>query len=232
MRDTRQPQHEGGDSRAFWLAVAAALIVLGGVAISVASFAVYDRTSVWESGWFIAGIVIAGLGTLTLLRAMALHLARHSPSPAQVPGGVRGHEYLAPGPPSAAGRNDLNNALPLMDKAWMRSILREEIRPELQDSLNQMVKAQQDGRYWQSASGPLPDYTWNRNRHRLSGFPNIGFLYDDLEVAFGHVKRINTLRVDRANDADLVLGEDDLAAAATAIRGAIKTVERQLYELG
>jgi hypothetical protein len=104
------------------------------------------------------------------------------------------------------------------------------------------VVAQNTGRYWKNTAGHLPDFTWSRNKQKLSELPNIGSLYDHLDLAFGHIRRINTGYAARILDSGvlhfvrldryLVRLDDDLAAAIMAINGAIGAVERQLEELG
>lgn len=222
--EPRRPRRDLRDSYTFWLSVAGALLALGGVAMGVtATIAVPEQLSVWSSGWFIFGSVVAGLGVVLILWALALYVesARQRVSPVVDP---------------------VNAPTAIEDKATMRATLRE-IRPDLQECLSRLIKAKNTRRFWDSAAGPLPDYGWSRNKQRLSVLPNIGFLYDELDLAFSQVKQINTLYAARARDRNtlhlarvldrnLIRSQDDLTTAIVAVQGAIKAVERQLYDLG
>lgn len=218
----RRPRRDLRDSYTFWLSVAGVLLTLGGGAMGVtATIAVPEQLSVWSSGWFIFGSAVAGLGVILILWALGL--------------------YARSGHWAAAAGDTINAPTAIEDRASMRATLRE-IRPDLQESLSRLIKAQKTGRFWNSEAGPLPDYGWNRNKQKLSVLPNIGFLYDDLDLAFGEIKQINTLYTARARgrgtlhlirilDRNLIRSQDDLTTAIVAVQGAIKAVERQLYDL-
>lgn len=67
--------------------------------------------------------------------------------------------------------------------------------------------------------------------------------YHELDLAFSQIKQINmlytaratgrsTLHLTRMLDRNLIRSQDDLTIAVVAVQGAIKAVERQLYDLG
>ena len=234
MGETRQPRRDLHESYIFWVTLASAIFILGGIAVGVGvPTASSGKTSLWHSGWFISGFIIVVAGVIGLLWALVLYLARSVASGTEDQATGPSREYDTPEIPSLPAARVAANPPLDTEEVWMRSTLRE-IRPELQESLALLTKAQQTGHYWNSTHGLLPDYAWNSRRQKLSGFPNIGFLYDELDQAFSHIKRINALYIDitRIHDGNLVRSEDDLAVAVTAIHGAIRAVGQQLYDLG
>jgi hypothetical protein len=76
------------------------------------------------------------------------------------------------------------------------------------------------------------DRTWKKNRQELAGMPGVGNMYDDLILAFGHIKRINYFYLTRALSGGIVRADDNLPAATAAIRKALRAVEDQLSDLG
>jgi hypothetical protein len=98
--------------------------------------------------------------------------------------------------------------------------------------MDRIEKAESSGRYWTGAASPLQDRAWKRSRHKLSGMPGVGKLYDSLDLAFGHIRRINGLHLIRLLDGGLVQADDNLHAATLVMRKAERAVERYLSHLG
>lgn len=61
------------DRAGFWLALAAVLVTLGGSGIGIA---IPEYHPPWTSAWFITGVVLCGLASLSALWALVLHAAQ------------------------------------------------------------------------------------------------------------------------------------------------------------
>jgi hypothetical protein len=219
----------------FWLGAGGAFIALGGIPIGVTvSLAIAEKHSPWASGWFILGFTVAVIGAFVLLWALILYLAQRQ-AERRWPGP---HEDMA-APPPPADSTAAAPALPVrvarqapaLDLHRLRSTLRE-FKSDLRDALDRIENAEKSGCYWTTTASPLQDRTWKRNRHKLSGMPGVGNLYDSLDLAFGHIRRINGIHLIRLLDGGLVQADDNLHAAAVVIRKAERSVERYLSQLG
>jgi hypothetical protein len=115
------------------------------------------------------------------------------------------------------------------ESQWLRSTLRE-LKSDLLDAADRIDKSLETGRYW-SNNGILRDRTWKKNRRKLSGLPRMGYLYDTLDLAFGYIRRINSLHFVRALNGSAVPSNDNLFTTVQAIREAVRAIESQLSEL-
>ncbi len=228
-------RHDLRDSYGFWLAAGGALLVLGGIPVGVTvPVAASIKQSPWESGWFIFGFVIAGLGAVCILWALILYIARRQagqrwcPDPgAHIPPTSESLKVISSAPTAPMAVNELHAS----DRQWLRLALRN-IKSDLIDAGARVAKAQQDSRYWNIRAGVLQDSNWRRNRRRISGLPGVGDTYDSLISAYEHVKRINSVHFVRLIGGGVIRPGDNLQEALAAIRAAETAVEKELAELG
>jgi hypothetical protein len=223
------------ESYGFWLAAGAALIILGAVPISVtAPPAISDRISPWTSAWFLFGFVIVSLGALGILWALVLYLAYQQAEqyPPDLQRPATRSRPASPGSSGAASAPPLigSSPSPSLDIQWFRCTLRG-IKSGLLEAEEHLQRAQKTGRY-EGGAGMFTGRAWKKSRRRLAGVPGLDSMYDDLLLAFGHIKRINYFYLTRVFSRRIVRTDDNLPDATAAVHRALKAVEQQLLEPG
>jgi hypothetical protein len=162
------------DKVSFWLLLGGAVIALGGIAISIAASEYHPP---WASAWFITGVVLCGLGFLSVLWAAALYFARklaemQGPPDSQVTG--IGVDATTGGQPEHG--------------AHLWSVL-HEIRADLRRVAEAIGRAQTEDSY--ATVGHEFDVTerWDANLREISGMDNKA-LYVSVCNADWHIRRI------------------------------------------
>jgi hypothetical protein len=222
------------ESYGFWLGAGAALIILGGVPISVtASPANADGISPWTSAWFLFGFVIACLGALGILWALILYLAQQQagrwyPDPQGL--ATAGEPLPSSSSGTASALSIAESSGPGPDAQWLRCTLRG-IRSSLVEAEERLRRAQETGRY-EGGAGMFTGRAWKKSRQKLADVPGLDSTYDDLLRAFGHIKRINYFYLTRVFSRRIVRADDNLPDAIAAVQRALKALEQQLLDPG
>jgi hypothetical protein len=183
------------DKVSFWLLLAGALIVLGGIAISIAGS---EYRPPWTSAWFITGVVLCGLGFLSVLWAVALYFARKVAEMRWRPdacANVIGPEESAvmEGSPSRVPGIGIDAAAggPTERGARLRSVLRET-RADLLQAAEAISKAQADDSYATVEYEFDVTERWWVNLQELAGMANEA-PYTSVRNAYTHIARIRRI---------------------------------------
>lgn len=103
------------DSAVFWVALAAAVAVIGGILMGAGVARTQQGHDLWSSGWFIAGVAVTGMGVLMLLYALVLFLAhRHA----------EGH--MCPDPDAHRAGSDRPNTVPQIGQYVQQQVVMVE----------------------------------------------------------------------------------------------------------
>jgi hypothetical protein len=230
-----QRRRDFRESYGFWLGAGAALIILGAIPIGVtATPAISDGINPWTSAWFIFGFVVVSLGTLGILWALILYLARQQAGLwyPNSQGSATGSDRVLPGPSGSASGLPIvgSSSSTDLDAQWLRSTLRG-IKSGLLEAETHLCRAQRTGRY-EGGAGLFTGRVWKKNQRKLAELPSLDSMYDDLLLAFDHIKRINYFYLTRVFSRRIVRSDDNLPDATAAVRRARTAVEQQLLELG
>jgi hypothetical protein len=180
------------DKVSFWLLLGGAVIVLGGIAISIAASEYHPP---WASAWFITGVVLCGFGFLSVLWAAALYFARKLAEmkwPLDSRAAVIGHELQAADEASPArvtgiGIDAATGGQPERG-VHLRSVLRET-RADLRQAAEAISKAQDDDSYATAEHEFDVTERWHANLQELAGMANEA-PYASVRNAYAHITRI------------------------------------------
>jgi len=98
----------------------------------------------------------------------------------------------------------------------LRSVLRV-MRSDIKDGVAKIEQAVSAGKYWGITEGVLRDGAWKKNQDFIAAQPGMTDLYDVLEIAFGHIKRINGFTFLRNVAGGQVRPDDHLEEAFAAL---------------
>jgi hypothetical protein len=215
----------------FWLLMAA-LCLAAGVGAAVIAASVYHPP--WSSAWFIAGIVIGGLGIAAGLWALVLYLARRIAKDDLCPD-PQAHAARAQEPPSG----EFGRAWPVRAVAAgaiaeappgtrLRAVMRE-IAADLKQTAAALVKAQKDNSYADM------DYVLNVPERWKENLPMLAELispepYNQMRDACAHIEGL--CRVIRGSSskpgASRPQPSHGLDAALSAVRAAQAAINAEL----
>jgi len=210
------------DRAIFWLALAGAVIVIGGIVGGggVTQVATHSGVDLWSNGWFRAGAGIMVAGILMLWWALTLYIA-HRHAEGHVCPDPDAHKLRTSGPLMTAGTGP-----------EVLSVLRT-LRADLKDAARKIERSSQKGKFWSAGTeGDLRQKTWQKTRKQLQSMSGMNPLWDTLEEAYAQVERIAGLRTSRVFSGYRVQpDDDDLDGALASVHKADTALEAKIADL-